>query len=114
MIYLLFAVNLLSTILIEGAAIFLWFRKREFVYYSFLCNLSTSPALNLLLLVATKTLGPASYVPALIVLELAVVIVEAHIYKILGNLKTPAALMLSASLNLSSFLFGLLIGQWIP
>jgi len=42
------------------------------------------------------------------------VIVEAHIYKILGNLKTPAALMLSASLNLSSFLFGLLIGQWIP
>jgi hypothetical protein len=112
MIYLLFAVDLLSTSLIEGIAVFFWFRKRDFVYYSFLCNLLTNPALNLLLLVATKTLGPAAYAPVLIVLEITVVLVEAYIYRILGNLKASKALVLSASLNLLSFLFGLLIGQW--
>ncbi len=114
MIYLVFAVDLLSTCLIEGAAILLWFRKREFVYYSLLCNLLTNPALNLLLLVATKTLGPVYYAPALIVLEITVVLVEAYVYQMLGNLKTSKALLLSASLNLLSFLFGLMIGLWTP
>jgi hypothetical protein len=51
MIYFRFLVNLLLTILIEGSLTAIIFRRRDYVYYSFLCNILTNPALNLILLI---------------------------------------------------------------
>lgn len=109
MIYLVFTVNLLLTSFIEGIIIYLLYRKKDFVYYSLLCNMLTNPAMNLLLFFAIKILGYGYYYLSLIVLEIIVVLVEAFIYRLLGNLKTSKSLMLSALLNLTSFLFGLLM-----
>lgn len=111
MIYLLFLVNLSVTSLVEGAIVFLLFKKWDFVYYSLLCNLLTNPAMNLLLLIAVKTAGSAYYGISLVFLETAVVFVEAFLYKILGNLKMPKALLLSVTLNLASFICGILAEQ---
>jgi hypothetical protein len=111
MIYFVFTVNLLLTSLIEGIIIYLLYRKKDFVYYSLLCNMLTNPAMNLLLFFATKVFGYGYYYLNLTVLEIIVVLVEAFIYRLLGNLKTSKSLMLSALLNLTSFIFGLLVYQ---
>lgn len=109
MIYIVFITNFLFTALIEGILIYLLYRKKEFVYYSILCNMLTNPAMNLLLFFATKVFGYAYYSFSLIVLEIIVFLVETFIYKLLGNLKISKSLMLSALLNFTSFLFGLLV-----
>ncbi len=111
MIYLLFATNLVVTLLVEGLLIFLWYKKGNFVYYSLLGNLLTNPAMNLLLLVAVHTFGAAHYGTSLVFLEIAVVIVEAFLYRMLGNVKMSKALLLSLVLNLASFLSGLGVGR---
>jgi len=113
MIYWVFAVNLLITSLVEGLAIFLLYRKWDFTYYSLLCNLLTNPAMNLLLFLAVKTLGSSFYGTALVVLEITVVLVEAFIYKLLGGLKITRALLLSALLNVLSYLCGLWIWPFV-
>ncbi len=109
MIYFVFAINLLITSVVEGTTIFLLYKKWNLVYYSLLCNLLTNPVMNLLLLVIVKTFGVAYYNISLIILETMVVLVEAYIYKMLGNMKMPKALLLSLFLNLLSYLCGLLI-----
>ena len=83
MIYIIFIINLLITIIVEGIIIFLLFRKKIYVYYSLLCNMLTNPLLNLLLLFTVKILGQESYFLSLIVLEIAAIITEAIIYELL-------------------------------
>ena len=109
MIYIVFITNFLFTALIEGILIYLLYRKKEFVYYSILCNMLTNPSMNLLLFFVTKVFGYAYYYIILMVLEIIVVLVEAFIYKLLSNLKISKSLLLSALLNFMSFLFGLLV-----
>ena len=111
MVYLLFAVDLGVTILVEGLLVLLWSRKWDFVYYSLLGNLLTNPAMNLLLLAAVHTFGSASYAVTLLFLEAAAVAVEALLYRMLGNLKISHAVLLSVTLNLASFLSGLGVGR---
>ncbi len=111
MVYIIFITNFLLTSFIEGIIIYLLYRKKEFVYYSLLCNMLTNPAMNLLLFFAAKVFGLAYYYLILIVLEIIVVLAEAFIYKLLGNLKTSKSLFLSALLNLSSFLIGWILYQ---
>ncbi|MBQ8563371.1 MAG: hypothetical protein IJ443_05745 [Firmicutes bacterium] len=79
MIYLVFAWNLALTVLVEGVAIGLLFRRRDYMYYSFLANVVTNPAVNLLLCFCVGSLG-LSYWPVLVVLEITAVAVEAYIY----------------------------------
>ena len=79
MIYLLFAWNLALTVLVEGAAMGLLFRRRDYIYYSFLANVITNPSVNLLLFFCAGNLG-WSYWPVLVVLEIAAVAAEAYIY----------------------------------
>lgn len=109
MIYLIFIENLLMTSFVEGAAIYLLYKKRDFVYYSLLCNLLTNPAMNLFLLIGVKTLGSSYYWLCLAILEIIAMLAEAYIYQMLGGLKISRALLLSAFLNSSSFLFGFMI-----
>lgn len=108
MIFLIFLGNLAATIIIEGAVIALLFRRHDFVYYSFLCNLLTNPAVNLLLVLAVTALGTAFYYPALAVLEISAVIIEAYVYRMLCGFKTSKALWVSALANAASFLAGFL------
>ena len=113
MIYLVFAGYLLLTVIIEGVAVALLFRQMQYVYYSLLCNLLTNPALNLLLLLFVKQFGENMYIPVLLLAEVAVVFVEAAVYKYICGFRMSKALLLSAFLNVLSFAAGLALNFFI-
>ncbi|OPZ93854.1 MAG: hypothetical protein BWY74_00973 [Firmicutes bacterium ADurb.Bin419] len=106
MIYIIVVVNLLLTCIFEGIIIFFLFRKREYVYYSFLCNMLTNPVLNLLLIFLYRIFRHNSYYVGLIILELMFVLVEAYVYTLLCNFKVQKALLLSFLLNGVSYALG--------
>lgn len=109
MIYFRFLVNLLLTILIEGSLTAIIFRRRDYVYYSFLCNILTNPALNLILLIFAWIGGLKYYYVALSFLEIIAVIVEAGIWRLLCRFTIRKAFFFSLFLNLASFSAGLLL-----
>lgn len=109
MIFLVFAGNLVATVIIEGAIIALLFRRRDYVYYSFLGNVLTNPALNLVLVLVMTYIGKEMYYPALALLEVSAVLVEAFVLKKLCGFKAAKALWVSALANAVSFCTGLLI-----
>lgn len=100
--------NLLLTVIVEGAAIALIFRRWNVLFYSALANVLTNPALNVLVLVLC---GPLSlpYVPVVALLELAAVAAETWAYHGLIPLSRPKAAALSFFLNALSFGVGLLL-----
>ena len=104
-----FVLFLVVTITVEGVIILLKYGRREYAYYSLLCNILTNPMLNLLLYLLIGQLGSEIYLPVLVILEIIVVFVEAYIYKILCNFSKKEALKLSLVLNISSYLIGLII-----
>jgi len=114
-IYLIFAWNLALTVVVEGAAMGILFRRRDCIYYSLLANVVTNPAVNLLLFFCAGSLG-WSYWPVLCVLETGAVAAETVIYrKICDFGPTPAsawgtALGLSVLLNGLSYGAGYVIG----
>ena len=79
MIYLVFVWNLALTVAVEGAVMWLLFRRRDYMYYSLLANVITNPAVNLLLFFCVGSLG-WSYWPVLGMLEISAVVIEAVIY----------------------------------
>lgn len=104
---LVFAINLGLTILVEGGIIALLFRRFHFVYVSFLCNLLTNPLVNLLLLLAVRLLGEGAYTPSTAVLEIAAVIAEACIYRMLAGFSAWKSIGVSFLLNAASYGAGL-------
>ena len=44
MIYLVFVWNLALTVAVEGAVMWLLFRRRDYMYYSLLANVITNPS----------------------------------------------------------------------
>lgn len=111
MIYILFFINLLITVLIEGLLIFIFTKKKKFFYYSFLCNILTNPAMNLLLIISVKTLGCEFYYFSLFLLELCVVTIEAIVYQLLCKWNTARAIIISTALNFISCLCGIIINS---
>lgn len=109
MIYAFFLISLAATLLVEGIIMALCFRRRDFVYYSALCNLLTNPAMNLLLLIIVWYAGMSYYLAVLFALEIAVVIVEAFVMKLLCGFRPIKALAVSLLMNAVSLLTGLLI-----
>ena len=109
MIYRHLLFNLAGTLLAEGAVIALWFHRRDYVYYSVLCNLLTNPALNLLILGVVRIWGKAYYQTALIALEILVVLVEAWVMGLLCGFRPAKAVLVSGLMNAGSLLTGLLI-----
>jgi hypothetical protein len=109
---LVFLSILTITIISEGAVMLLLFRKWKYVYYSLLCNLLTNPALNLILASVYIIFGGAisgcNYI-IIGILEIAVVFIEAHVYKLLCGFEHTKALWVSALLNAVSFGAGALI-----
>ena len=102
--------NLTLTILLEGAAVGLIFRRLPPLLYSVLANVMTNPALNVavILLVGNARLP---YWPCVLTLELAAVLAEAWAYRsLLPSLGRGKPLLLSLGLNALSFGVGMLIG----
>jgi len=109
MIYGVFLLNLAVTVLAEGLVLALLFRRRDFVYYSVLCNLLTNPLLNLTLLLVVRLWGIEYYPAALIALEIAVLLAEAFVLRLLCRFPPLKALLVSGLTNAVSFICGLLI-----
>ncbi len=113
MIYLVFAWNLALTVAVEGAAMGLLFRRRDYMYYSLLANVITNPAVNLLLFFSVGNLG-WSYWPVLGVLEIGAVAIETVIYRKICDFSSGTgawgkALGVSVLLNVLSYGTGCLI-----
>jgi len=109
MILAVFAICLTLSAAVECAVMALLFRRRDCVYYTLLANLLTNPALNLLLLLAVHLMGRTAYYTALAPLEIAVVLAEAFIFKLLCGFKPVKALWISALINAVSFAAGILL-----
>ena len=99
----------LLTVVLEGGALLLAVRRRRPVYVSFLCNLLTNPAANALVAGLTLWLGVGAYYPCLLVTELAIVWMEAAVYRLLLGLSWRRAGLWSLGLNAFSCLAGLVI-----
>jgi hypothetical protein len=106
---LVIVTNLCLTLVLEGLLVALITRDRRIVYYSLLCNLLTCPALNLLVLISLFFWGNAVYVPALVVLESAAVLIECGVYRYLTGYSWGKALGLSAAANVFSLAAGLVL-----
>lgn len=109
---LLLLVNLLLTVLTEGALVLIFVRKRETLFHSVLVNILTNPLVNLFLLLW------GSYVPlptvpyywtAVAFLEIAAVITEWILYYKMGDFGIKKAFFASLALNAASFSFGFLL-----
>ena len=107
-VFISFAVALALTIAVEGAAMYIWSKNKDWVYYSFLCNCATNPAVNLLVLLAYNFTELGYYGP-LAVLEILAWAAEALIYMRLCGFGLYKAIAVSAVLNGLSFAAGLLI-----
>lgn len=103
MIYAIFTLNFTLTVLIEGALIALLFRKWRYVYASFLCNMLTNPAMNLLMLILVNCLGSEYYGIIVAVLEVIVVIVETFVFKLLCDFRVKKAMVVSVFVNAVSY-----------
>jgi hypothetical protein len=99
---------LLITILVEGIAIFIIFRRAKYIYYSFLCNILTNPALNLLLLYSNK-FGSEAYYLIFFLGEVAVVFIEAYVYNYICRFGFKKSIVLSIVLNALSCGAGFLL-----
>ena len=113
MVLALIGTMFVLTVLLEGAVILVWFRSWRYVYYSFLCNLLTNPALNALLALTVGVWGVVVYTPVLAGLEFTVLIVEAYVWHILTEFGWKKALMVSFITNGVSFVSGLLLSPVI-
>ena len=107
-VWIAFAAALALTIAIEGAAIYIWSKNKDWVYYSFLCNCATNPAVNLLAQLAYNFTELGYYGP-LAVLEILAWLAEALVYMRLCDFSRGRALAVSLVLNVLSFGAGLVI-----
>lgn len=99
---------LLLTIAAEGAAMYLWARRKDWTYYSFLCNCMTNPVVNAALL-GIYNFTELGYYGPLAVLEILAWLAEALVYMRLCDFSRGRALAVSLLLNVLSFGAGLVI-----
>lgn len=108
MICCYFLLAFILTELIECTSMFLIFKSKRFVYYVFLCNLLTNPALNLIALGVGDIWGSFAYKLSIIILEIGVVFIEAYIIHLLCGFKAKKSVLISTVLNSLSYGGGLL------
>ncbi len=109
MILSYFLLAFILTEFIECTSMFLIFKSKRFVYYVFLCNLLTNPAVNLIALGVGHILGGFWYKLSIMILEIIVVIIEAYIIHLLCGFKAKKSVLISTVLNSLSYCSGLLI-----
>ena len=104
--------NLLLTVLIEGALVLVFRKRRETVYHSVLVNMLTNPLVNVLLILWANFVPLAEapfYYIAVAFLEIAAVITEWILYYKMGDFGIKKAFFASFLFNAASYSFGLLI-----
>lgn len=109
MIYVYFLAAFTITVLIECSITYLIYRSKNFMYYIFLCNLLTNPALNLITILVQHIFGNLWYSVSLVIGETAVILIEGKTIKALCDFTAGKALKLSLILNTSSFAAGLIL-----
>lgn len=101
---------LILTIIIEGVVILIIRKNFIFLIYSIIINIITNVSLNLIVNEFVNS-DLWKYIIVVVILEIAVLFVEAIVYNIKIK-KFPKALLLSLILNLASLSFGFLM--YIP
>ena len=104
------ALALIVTVVLEAIPAFFFAPRKERFMASVICNAATNPALNLILL-ALRHLGAVGllYGASVGVLEIAVVFIEAALYRLLLEEDRKKCLLYSLGVNALSFLFGLIL-----
>ena len=109
--FLVLILQLALTVLIEGTVMVVWRRSSDALGYSVLVNILTNPVMNVILMFLLGAgVGQAGIYGIRTALEASVVIIEAACYKGMMDTDMRGALKISLVLNLSSFVFGELIG----
>ena len=105
--------NLLLTVLVEGALVLVFVKRRETLYHSVLVNMLTNPLVNLILITIGSIAvfeGNSFYYISTAFLEVAAVVTEGILYNKMGDFGIKKAFFASLMLNAASYSFGLLIG----
>ena len=104
--------NLLLTVLIEGALVLVFTKKKSTVCHSVLVNMLTNPLVNLCLILWSNFI-PLPAVPYYYIvtaaLEISAVITEGTLYYKMGDFGIKKAFLASFALNAASYSFGILI-----
>jgi hypothetical protein len=108
-VFLSFLMAFLLTAAVEGAVMFIMYRKPIYSYYTLLCNMLTNPAMNAVLFASSIISGRDAYIPLLIICESAAVIVECSVLHYLTGLGYKKSLLTSLLLNSASYFSGLLL-----
>lgn len=103
-----------ATILLEAIPCLVVREKRAWWKASVICNMVTNPILNVLLLLLVSMSFPEGVIKTtLMLLELVVVLVEAHFYKRMLNKKFLWCFLFSVVANLISFGVGMLLNSML-
>ena len=97
--------NLLLTVLIEGALVLVFIKRKSTAFHSVLVNMLTNPIVNILLVLWGSFYLPYYYL-AFTFLEVFAVITEAVLYEKMGDFGIKKAFFASILLNAASCSFG--------
>ena len=102
------------TLKIEGTIAAVWFRSRSVVIPVLLVSMVTNPPLNVLVsFIGPRLILRGIFIPAQIVLELIVVIVEAVLLHMMLDWNGNRSFCVSFVLNAASYLTGLVLSAII-
>ena len=101
---------LILTVIIEGTAVMIITKSRKVLLHSVYCNLMTNPLLNLIgLLISFYSRG--AFIAWIVIGEAAVVLSEAALYRLFGDMEKKRSYIISFIANLCSFKAGLIINR---
>ena len=106
------ALACISTIVLEAIPILLLKEKKAWFKASVICNVVTNPVLNAIVMLFTFYFGWGKLAYGLVLLlELAVVFLEAELYRVMLNKTFWHCLIFSACANVFSFGMGLVLDR---
>ena len=99
-----------STITLESIPVLFVKNKRSWWKASLICNVVTNPILNVVIFLLTAILQSNDVIyPVILVLECAVVLIEAYFYQRMLNSKFAVCLIFSLIANTISFSAGMFL-----
>ena len=106
----LLSVACISTILLEAVPVLLFKEKKAWFKAGVACNVATNPVLNAMVMLITFYIGWGKLAYGLVLLlEVAVVFLEAWFYRFLLDKTYGCCLLFSACANALSFCTGLIL-----
>ena len=100
----------LATIILESIPVLVVHHKLAWWKASLICNVVTNPILNVVIFLLTAILQSNDVIyPVILVLECAVVLIEAYFYQRMLNSRFTACLVFSLIANLLSFSAGMFL-----